>query len=149
MPRELGGASHYRKLLKNLRRGSRMAPRFWQQDLERGVVTPAFDFSEYRRETEICEVRATRNWGWTRRDFSGKNWTEFALFYRLMTFRWAQATLREHIISELNALFERLLIKTHLTVVGLPSSTEVLNLRREMAEGRISYAKASEVSALN
>jgi len=149
MPPELGGSSEYRRILKMLHRGDRIAPRFWKLDLERGIVTGAFDFSEYRRETEICEARATRNWGWARRDFSGRNWTEFALFNRLMTFRWAQATLREHIVSELNALFVRLSIKTKIQVFGLPSSSDVLRLRDEMTKGRISYAKASDGSSID
>jgi hypothetical protein len=148
MPSKLGGVSGYRKILRMLRRGDRMAPRFWQADLERGIVSRVFDFSEYRRETEICEARATRGWGWTRRDFSGRNWTEFALFHRLMTFRWAQAILREHIVSELNALFPRLSIKSKLEIFGLPSSADVSRLRNDMTEGRISYAKASDACSI-
>jgi len=149
VPSELGGTHKYRKILKMLRRGDRMAPGFWQRDLAEGTVTGAFDFSEYRRETEICEARATRTWGWTRRDFSGRNWTEFALFYRLMTFRWAQAILREHIVSELNSLFQRLSIEIELQVFGLPSSADVSRLRNAMTEGRISYAKAIDASSIS
>jgi hypothetical protein len=139
----------YRRALQTLHQGSRTAPRFWQEDLARGTITRAFNFSEYRRETEICEARATRRWGWTRRDFIGNNWTEFALFYRLITFRWAQAILREHIVSELNSLFARLSIRSHLQLVGLPSANDVLQLRNAMIEGHVSYAKASEASSIN
>jgi hypothetical protein len=149
IPKELGGPFNYRRILRTLRRGHRAAPAFWRRDLERGTPTRGFDFLEYRRETEICEARATKSWGWNRRDFSGKNWTEFTLFYRLMTFRWAQATLREHIISELNLLFARLSINAQLQVVGLPSSMDILKLRNEMTEGRISYSKASEISSIS
>ena len=132
-----------------LRYSERMGPPFWRRDLEAGTITSAFDFSEYRRETDLCEAASTKRWGWARRDFSGQNWTEFALFYRLMTFRWAQAILREHVVSEVNGLFPRLSITSKLEVSGLPSSSEIVRLRNEMAEGRISYAKASDACSIN
>jgi hypothetical protein len=149
MPAELGGFRGYRRLLRRLRIGNRLAPAFWQRDLELGSVTRSFNFSEYRRQTEIFEARATREWGWPRRDYSGSNWTEFALFYRLIKFHWAQAKLREHIIAELNKLFVRLSIRAEISVSGLPTATEILGFRRQMAEGRLTFAKASEASSVH
>ena len=147
MPPSLGGFAHYRKTLRLLRRGDRGIPRFWRNDLERGTISQSFDFSEYRKETEILEASATS--AWARRDYSTRNWTEFGLSYRMVTFRWAQATLREHIISNINRLFRQLSIKCELGVSGLPSAADILKLRKEMTEGHISFAKAIDGCSTN
>ncbi len=118
------------------------------KDLEQHRTNSYFNFMEYRREVEIYECRVTRRWGWNRRDSSSSNWTEFELFYRIMTFRWAQATLREHILLELNLLLTRLGINAEIKVSGLPTSENILGLRSEMVFGNISYAKAHEVTSI-
>jgi hypothetical protein len=118
------------------------------EDLERHRTNSNFNFMEYRREMEIYECRVTRRWGWNRRDLSSGNWTEFALFYRIMTFRWAQATLREHILLELNRLLKRLGINAEIKVSGLPTSENILGLRSEMVFGNISYSKAYEMTSI-
>jgi hypothetical protein len=40
-------------------------------------------------------------------------------------------------------------ITSKLEMSGLPSSSEIVRLRNEMAEGRISYAKASDACSIN
>ena len=65
-------------------------------------------------------------------------------FYKMITFRWAQAILREHIISEINRLFFRLKIACELQIAGLPTSSEILQVRRELQEGSMTFAKASD-----
>jgi hypothetical protein len=118
------------------------------KDLEVSRTNSHFNFLEYRREVEVFQCRVTRRWGWNHRDLSSKNWTEFALFYRLMTFRAAQAILREHILLELNDLLKRFGIKAEIGVSGLPTSENILGLRSEMVFGNISYAKAYEVTSI-
>jgi hypothetical protein len=148
MPKSLGGYRGYRAILRKLRRFDGFGPRFWRGDLERGIaMSPSFDFQAYRRQIEVFDARITRRWGWNHRDYSGRNWTEFMQFYRTLTFRWAQAVLREHIISELNSLLARLAIKASVSISGVPLSHEVLYLRNDMMVGNISYARAYEASA--
>jgi hypothetical protein len=146
IPKELGGYRGYRKILARLARFNWTAPPFWQEEMGRGFgfTKTNFNFSEYRREIDIYQSRVTRKWGWNGRDTSSEKWTEFALFYRIITFRWAQAVLREHILNELNGLFRRLNIEAEIQIVGLPSAREILQLRTAMTEGSISYTKAFE-----
>jgi hypothetical protein len=144
VPRALGGYRGYRAILRKLRRYDGLGPHFYRVDLERGTMATNFDFLGYHREIEVFQSRITRKWGWNRRDFSSKNWTEFMQFYRTLTFRWAQAIFREHIVSEFNLLLGRLGINATLSVSGIPSSAEILHLREEMAAGNISYVKAYE-----
>jgi hypothetical protein len=149
MPRSLGGYRGYRIVLRRLAAFRAAAPDFWMKDLQASRKAPSyFDFSTYRREVEALQCRITRRWGWNHRDLNSKNWTEFTLFYRMMTFRASQATLREHILLELNALLKRLDIKAEIKVSGLPTSENISGLRSEMIFGNISYAKAYEVTSI-
>ena len=90
----------------------------------------------------------TRKWGWNRRDFSQRNWTEFATFYRTITFKWSQARIREHILDEFNALLKRLGVKAELRITGLPNSGHILDLRNQMTEGLTSYAEATNAASI-
>jgi hypothetical protein len=146
MPKEFGGHRGYRRTLRQLARFNWTAPDFWQSDLHSGRMhtQPSFDFSEYRRQIDIYRDRVTRTWGWSGRDTTLEKRTEFALLYRIMTFRWSQAVLREHIIDQLNALFERLNLVAKIHVVGLQTAADILKLRGAMSEGSVPYAKAFE-----
>ena len=64
--------------------------------------------------------------------------------YRSVTLKWAQACMREHIIKELNQLFLRLQIDAEIVVKGLPTAWEILRIRKQMCEGKISFIKAFE-----
>ena len=144
MPRELGGYRGYRALLTRLSRFGSIGPSFQRNDLEQGKPYPInFDVSEYRRQFEIFVARKTRRWGWNRRDFSMRNWTEFATFYRTITFKWAQAVLREHILAEFNFLLLRLNINAEVRITGIPNSAHVLDLRNQMVKGLVGYAAAT------
>ena len=70
-----------------------------------------FNTESYRREMDIYIAKTTARWGWHMRSSGLKNWTEFYGMYRFITFDWAKACMREHIIDELNQLFRRLNIK--------------------------------------
>jgi hypothetical protein len=145
MPKLLGGYRGYRSILRKLQRFGNSGPRFWRDDLGHGRPLPTyFDFMEYRRDVDIFASRITGKWGWNRRDFSDRNWTEFMQSFRTITFHWAQAVLREHIITEFNLLLLRLGINAELSVSGLLTPGEILGVRDEMAKGKISFGKAYE-----
>lgn len=142
MPKILGGRSGYKRILASLERFENIGPRFWRKDMELGSPTINFDLQEYVRNAEIYFSRVTRSWGWNRRDWSQERSTEFFCFYKTITFHWAQAVLREHIIAELNHLLVRLQIKCRVNVVGLPTSTEIMQIRHSLQEGTISFGAA-------
>ncbi|WP_456815882.1 hypothetical protein [Bradyrhizobium sp. USDA 4508] len=149
MPRSLGGYRGHRRILRKLARFRNVTPAFWMKDLEASRTNSShFDFSVYRREVEVLQCWLVRRWGWNYRDLSSDKWTEFAVFYRIMTFRASQAILREHILLELNALLKRLGVEAKIEVSGLPTSENIFGLRSEMAFGNISYAKAYEVTSV-
>ena len=95
--------------------------------------------------TEIYYGQVTKTWGWNRRDWSQERSTEFFTFYKMVTFRWAQAVLREHVVSEINGLFMRLGMSCILRVSGLPTSDEILRLRGELLSGNISFSRVADI----
>jgi hypothetical protein len=144
MPMVLGGYKGYKRILKGLRRFEHIGPPFWRRDLESGIQSRAFDFQRYVRSSEIYYGRITRAWGWNRRDWSQERSMEFFNFYKMVTFHWAQSVLREDITAEVNRLLSRLSIVCEMKVTGLPTSSEILKIRRELQEGTITFAQASD-----
>lgn len=142
MPVGLGGRAGYRRILSRLKKFEHIGPKFWRKQLESGDPKINFDFQEYVRNSAIYYSRITKTWGWNRRDWSQKRSTEFFTIYKTITFRWAQAVLREHIIAEINRLMVRLQIKCKVNVTGLPMSKEIQQIRRELEEGTVSFAAA-------
>lgn len=142
MPSVLGGASGYKRMLSGLKRFEHIGPKFWRKDLENQIQTRDFNFQEYVRNTEIYYTKITKRWGWNRRDYSQRNCTEFFTIYKGITFRWAQAVLREHIIGEINKLLSRLQINAKIIVSGIPSADDILRIRQELLGGKINFDKA-------
>ncbi len=148
MPRVLGGYRAYRTILRNLARFQGSGPAFLLQALS-GQGWPAhYDFQRYIREIEFFETKITSLWGWNRRDFSERNWTDFYLSYRTLRFRWAQAHLREHIVNELNRLLRRLGIQAEIVVKGLPTPSDISAIQQRMLEGDISFKEASDACSV-
>jgi hypothetical protein len=147
MPPKLGGRGQYGSILRKLKKIEHLGPAFWREDIEQQANPPYFEFMTYVREVEIYYERITKRWGWTRRDLTLRNRTEFASCYRLLTFRWAQSVLREYLIDEVNALFARQRIGVKLSVVGLPYASDILGVRDEMSAGVKSFDDALEATA--
>jgi len=149
MPTTLGGRKGYVGIINKLKRFDLLGPKFWRIDMEYSKQSDGFDFQMYNRNSEIYRSRVTRTWGWNRRDWSQEKTTEFFCFYKMVTFRWAQAVLREHIITELNALLCRLGIDCKIVVSGLPTPHEIKDIRRKLLDGELSFASASDKVSLS
>src|SRR6266536_3307121 len=64
MPRLLGGYRGYRAILRKLRRFDSLGPRFWRNDLGRGLaLIPSFDFQVYRQQIESLDARISLGTG--------------------------------------------------------------------------------------
>ncbi len=144
IPRELGSTSGYKRVIKRLSKYNHLGSGFYRQDLEQGLTTKNYDFLKYVRNSEIYFNRVTRKWGWNRRDWSQDKCTEFYSFYKMLSFRYAQAILREHIIQEINQLLSSLSVKCKLVVVGLPTAKEILQIRNDMQKGELSFTAVSD-----
>lgn len=148
MPSTLGGTFGYKRMLAGLKRFQAIGPKFWRNDLENQIQTKGYNFQEYVRNTEIYYTKITKRWGWNRRDYSQRNCTEFFTIYKGITFRWAQAVLREHIIREINKLLSRLQIDVQIIVSGIPSAADILRIQQELLQGEIDFQSAYDRTAI-
>ncbi len=148
IPKVLGGRRGYRKLLNKLGRFSRLLPKVLMDEIEEQRLTTRFDTGLYRREIELYVAKTTAIWGWNMRFSSLRNSTELYGMYRLITLNWAKACLREHIINELNQLFQRLQIEVKIIVGELPTAQEILDTRKKMCDGTISFREAADASTV-
>lgn len=146
VPKILGGTKSYQRTLSKLRRFHTTGPEFWRSDLQAQRQSPGFNFQDYVQAKKVRDSRLTKRWGWNRRDTTLNHTTEFFYFYRTITFNWAKALLREHIIDQLNRLFVSLLINSKIVVSGLPLPDEILEVRRKMALGNIPFGKAYDLT---
>ena len=142
MPKALGGYRGHRAMFKKLLLFPDLIPPFLVDEVSRSGWQTNFDSQSYVRETAFLVAKATTRWGWNQRNFDLENWSEFYGFYRTLTLKWAQVCLREHIVSELNQLFRRLDIEAQIVVKGLPTAREILKIRQQMSEGKISFIEA-------
>ena len=144
MPKVLGSYRGYRKILKRLRKYSRLAPTFLTNEMDKEEWTTYFRAELYRTEMNLFLAKTTACLGWYMRNTGLRIWTEFYTMYRFVTLDWAKACMREHIINELNQLFRRLHIEAEIVVEGLPTAQEILKIREQMCEGEISFGDASQ-----
>ena len=145
MPQVLGGLRGYRKILKKLARFPYPAPSFLVDEVSEQRRNVYYDLERYVREVQLFTTKATAQWGWDQRDYKLQHWTEFYAVYRHIKLKWAQACIREHIVSELNQLFRRLHIEAEIVVTGLPTAQKILKVQHKMCNGDISMNDALNV----
>ena len=141
IPEGLGGRRRYIKTLKRLGRFDNLGPMFFQNDITSGLVEAKFDQKQYIRANNIFKSRETRQWGWNYRDWSTDGCTEFYNFHRRLTVESAKSIFREHILSELNKLLQRMHIKCAISVEGLLTIPEIGHLKRDLIAGEISFSE--------
>ena len=142
MPKRLGGYQGYRAMLRKLARCPDPAPPFLMDRVSRQEWPVYFNFQLNVREIETFVAKIMKRWGWNHWDNNLEYRTEFYWNYRNITLKWAHAYMREHIINELNQLFQRLHIEAKIVVTGLPTARKILEIRQQMYEGKISFDDA-------
>lgn len=140
LPPQLGSVRKYRAILAQLSAWPTLGPDFLQSELEKRRFPQDFSVSDYSRLLRVHQYRVTRDLGWTTRDWSLDYVTEFYQFYRLATFKWAQAILREHIILELNNFLSRQGIEAKIALQNTPLASTILSVREQFRQGTIDFA---------
>ena len=143
MPKVLGGCRSYCAMLRKLARFSPLGPSFLTDESSEQEWPAHYAPQRYVQETKFFEAKITARWGWNRWDSTLQNSTEFYWVYRSLTLKWAQACMREHIVKELNRLFQRLSIEAEIVMKGLPTAREILEVQQRMCEGNVSFTDAS------
>jgi hypothetical protein len=140
LPRQFGSIRKYRAMLAQLSAWPTLGPDFVHSELEKRRFPQDFSVSDYSRLLRVHQYRVTRDWGWTTRDWSLDYVTEFYQFHRLATFKWAQAILREHIVSELNTFLLRQGIGARVALQNVPLASTILHAREQLKNGAIDFA---------
>ncbi|HVZ79826.1 MAG TPA: hypothetical protein VHE12_03385 [bacterium] len=138
IPSRLGGYKRYKNILNELAKYSGVGPGFFRQDPYQ-ELTKGFDFGDYRRNQMVFGFSITRKWGWNYRNLANEYENEFFKVHKYITFKWAQAILRDHIISELNELLIRLRIDSKFKIEGLLKPSEILEVREKLKNGEIDF----------
>jgi hypothetical protein len=140
IPKALGGAKGYREMISRLEKiPPASTPQFVMQELENSVEPSIFDFNEYSALHKLYINKATSNWNWHRRDWSDDTQCEYYRTYKRAMFKYAQNLLREHIVSELNILLQRLGLNCTILISGLPSAAEILESANDLHLGTINF----------
>jgi hypothetical protein len=135
-------------MLRRLERASRVTATF-------AVGTPdlgrrfGYDFVVHRDASDRLQERLTRRWGSVlsvQRPVGASS--EFFFIARRLAFHRAQALLREHLISSLNALLPSLGIDGAIEVTGLPPAGRIAATIEQLHAGDISFGEALEVVKL-
>ena len=138
VPDDLGGHRNFLRLLKQLDNHSSVVPDYWINNIQQGGLKP---YGWYRRQSNIYHALATRAWGWDERDSTEKRWTEFYLIHRRVSFKYAQAILRDHCLIQINRLFRRLGLNVVLKIDGFLTQKEILDTRTKLLQGEISFTE--------
>lgn len=122
-----------------LKKTNPLCPAFAKENINLIQSTPGYDVIAYARSTKLLVNKLTKRWGWNRRDLVSENATEFYGIFKYVSFEWAKALLREHIIQEINSLLRDLGINCFINVVGLPGSQDILKARQGLLDGSVSF----------
>ncbi|MCM3575603.1 hypothetical protein M3172_20635 [Mesobacillus subterraneus] len=148
IPSILGGPSNFKKTLLRLQRYDLISNQVWLEQLSSNKNRLNFNLSEYSKNHDIYLQRNTRKWGWDKRDTSANNKTEFFLVYQQVEMALAKAFLREHILKEINQLFIRLNWDCKVIISGIPSSSELIELKEELRKGSLSFEDVIDKTSL-
>lgn len=143
IPRRLGGRWGHRLAMMQLGLFSGVFPSWTTTALAGRGDGLRFDVARYSQWRAAFQSVSVKRWGWNGRDTSLTHQTEFFAFYRTVTFHHSLATLREHVMDEINCLLKkRLGLDVSVTLEGLPSATEILDIRGRMERGELPFGDA-------
>jgi len=147
LPTDLGSPPAHRRLLKRLGQLDPLRPEFAMEigDMGRSVD---FDFSVQRAACDIEQERSTKAWGRIPSITHIDGTTEYLFLARIVQWRRTQAVIREHVITQLNHLLDRLDVGHCIVTSGLPSAEEIGEALRQMRAGEITVAEAMHATRL-
>lgn len=145
VPSELGGRRGYRRMLSRLRKFNNLGPRFLSVDMQRGGNPSNFDITAYARSNNIFRFKLAHLWGWNCRDLSTERTTEFYNMYRSAAAERSKCIFRNHIISQINSLLERLEIDCSIAVEGLLSAGDAQRMMCELLSGQLGFKEFLDI----
>lgn len=143
LPRKLGSSRKHKKMLKMLNSLSELMPEFVLVDGKMGSSVN-YDFSVHRFNKEVAVENATANWGSIRSLSRIKGTTEYYYILNRLKSTRSQATLREHILAELNKLLKRMVVNNQIKIEGLVKPEEITDAIQKLDRGEVGFSEALE-----
>jgi hypothetical protein len=142
-PKQITTARRYRRMMGILDEASKFAPDFWADRQDKGGT--AFDWDVYRFEQHAARAASTAAWGWPMRNSELQDITEYYYFFRDLRFEGALATLRRHVVHEINNLLRRLNVGATIQLSGLFTPEEISDVKRRIEQGALPFGAAVDV----
>ena len=141
LPRALGSPRSHRRLLKKLAKLSLPMPEFTKKDGDLGQ-SAKYDFALHHDKKELAVEQLTAKWGSIPSLRQLKHTTEYYYIVHNLQFLYSQAVLREHILSEINKLIQRLGIDNEIVMSGIGVSTDIADAIKKLDKGEIGFSEA-------
>jgi hypothetical protein len=148
LPKELGTARSYRRLVRRLSELSPLGNRLALPSPD--ATSPSgYDFVVHRDACERLQEKALRKWGTvlSKQSPVGPS-TEYFYIARRLSFHRSQARLREHVIAELNSLLARLDIAHSIVVSGIPTAEDIGTTLNHLHKGEIGFKDALDRTSI-
>jgi hypothetical protein len=87
----------------------------------------------------------SKSWGWGIRNLILQNSLEFYTVYRMINYSYALSCFRENILEQMNILLERLQQNFRISIDGLVSSSQVVELKRKILSNQISFKEVLDI----
>jgi hypothetical protein len=149
MPKALGGARVFRKIISTLGRFEYIGPKFWMRQLRNPELGSYFSHSEYGDRYWNFQIQTTRIWRWNFRTQFENNATEFYSLLRGVEFRISIAILREHLVQEINGLFKHLGLQCQLMMTGAPTPDDLRRARRDFISNAMPFHEVYDRTTIN
>lgn len=141
LPRKLGTPRSHRRLLKRMAKLSVPMPEFTHKDGDLGQ-SAKYEFVLHHDKKELAVEQLTANWGSIPSLRQLKHTTEYYYIVHNLQFLRSQAMLREHILSEMNNLIQRLGIDNKIMMSGVGISSDIEEAIKKLDRGEIGFSEA-------
>lgn len=105
-----------------------------------------FDLASFHSRVNTYGIGLSSRWGWDMRMLHGSNPAlEYYQIEKQLRFGFTLAILREHILSQMNMLLQKLGYNATVSLLGIPTANELLESLKALRERRLSFKKALEL----
>lgn len=140
-PKQYGGKRKIDSVLKRLWQLSKeLIPGFHMKAMEKNENI-GFDLDEFNRAKYLEIAKLTKTFGWNQRQRSEGYITEYYSMLRFLREKKLEATMREHIIAELNAALNRqpLNLGARIVIENLFSVEDVAEQEKLLKQGDVAF----------
>lgn len=143
LPNELGNKRRHKTLVRKIRNSDPQFPKFWQETLQKNDLE--FNLTDYRKSKDLYTLKLVKRWGWDKRGLANKHLNGFYQIYRTAQVAWAMAMLREHIVKELNKIFQTLNIDLSINIKGLPTANDIKKAQEHLINKEKDFEEISDL----